>query len=72
MVVSKRVTNAKSQAFVRTSLYGGKKAPGFWQNVRKQMRAHPLVIGFIFFIMIFSGVFSFFMNLPSEKRDFSD
>ena len=30
-VVSKRVTNAKSQAFVRTSLYGGKKTPGFWQ-----------------------------------------
>ncbi|KAL6785538.1 hypothetical protein ACKKBG_A00690 [Auxenochlorella protothecoides x Auxenochlorella symbiontica] len=67
MVTSKRVTNAKSQEFIRTSLRGGKKPLGFWQNVRKQLKTHPLIIGFIFFIMIFSGVFSFFMYLPSEK-----
>ncbi|KFM27577.1 putative protein S-acyltransferase 3 [Auxenochlorella protothecoides] len=66
-VTSKRVTNAKSQEFIRTSLRGGKKPLGFWQNVRKQLKTHPLIIGFIFFIMIFSGVFSFFMYLPSEK-----
>ncbi|KDD73359.1 hypothetical protein H632_c2258p1 [Helicosporidium sp. ATCC 50920] len=68
MVVSKRVTNAKSQEFYRTSLAGGKKPLSFWQNVRKQMRAHPLILAFIFFIMVFSGVFSFFMSLPSEKE----
>lgn len=30
-VVSKRVTNAKSQEFYRTSLAGGKKPLSFWQ-----------------------------------------
>lgn len=78
------------------------------QNVRKQLRTHPLIIAFFFFVMIFSGesaagdllwhclgnqattcavyacghgprpgakhhaagIFTFFMNLHSERRGF--
>ncbi|KAI3434675.1 hypothetical protein D9Q98_002739 [Chlorella vulgaris] len=70
MVVSKRVANAKSERFYRAGL-GKKKEPGFFQGVRKQLAAHPLVVALIFFIMIFSGVASFFISLPGEKQRFT-
>lgn len=70
MVVSKRVVNAKSERYYKAGM-GKKKSPGFWQGIRKQLAAHPLVVALIFFIMIFSGVASFFMYLPSERQRFS-
>ncbi|KAL4441865.1 hypothetical protein ABPG77_003781 [Micractinium sp. CCAP 211/92] len=70
MVVSKRVVNAKSERYYKAG-QGKKKEPGFWQGIRKQLAAHPVVVALIFFIMIFSGVASFFMYLPAERQRFS-
>ncbi|KAI7835862.1 hypothetical protein COHA_010259 [Chlorella ohadii] len=66
MVASKRVTAAKSERFYKQG--GKKKAGGFWSGLRKQLSAHPIVVAIIFFIMIFSGVATFFMTLPGERN----
>ncbi|PSC73199.1 S-acyltransferase 3 [Micractinium conductrix] len=70
MVVSSRVLNAKSERYYKAGL-GKKKQPGFWQGIRKQLAAHPIVVALIFFIMVFSGVASFFMYLPAERHRFN-
>ena len=38
------------------------------QTMKKQLAAHPLMIAFFFFVLVGSGVFTFFLHLPSNRR----
>lgn len=70
--MSKRVTNARSAAhYKRTGPLRQKEELGFWADVRQKMSAHPLLLGFIAVIMIFSGIATFWMNDRHSRAMFN-
>ncbi|WPT11601.1 hypothetical protein PSENEW3n2_00005103 [Picochlorum sp. SENEW3] len=63
MVMSKRVTNARSAThYKRTGPLKQKETYSFWDDAMSKMSTHPLLFAFIAIIMIFSGIASFLMH----------
>jgi hypothetical protein len=69
--MSKRVSNARSELhYRRTGPMKKKKEESVWQSMRNQISTHPLLIAFIFVIMIMSGIASFFMHDRTTRSMF--
>lgn len=71
--MSKRVTNARSAAhYKRTGPLRQKEEISFWEEVQYKMSTHPLLLGFIAVIMIFSGIATFWMNDRHSRAMFGN
>lgn len=63
MVVSKRVTNAKSESHYRqTGPLSKKREQTFWEALKKQVSTHPLLVLFFLVMTVTSGIVGFFMH----------
>ncbi|KAH7619944.1 hypothetical protein Ndes2526B_g05189 [Nannochloris sp. 'desiccata'] len=63
MVVSKRVSNAKSERHYRnTGPLAKKKEVSFFESMRKRLSANYGLVLFFLFMTVFSGIVTFFMN----------